>query len=286
MTAATLTSNGAPIPFTSDYFADLRVTEPVLEADALRARYAADGYVMLRGLVPADAVLDLREAYLKQFATDFCKNGDARRGAFSGRMPELPRHGFKGHPAYDFVRSDTFNAFADQPIFKILAEAFFNAPAERIRRTPLRHFVPGRKFASRAHMDRTYMDGVPNDIVTMWVPLGDSPLVAGSLVYLEDSHHDEQLERAVRAAAPMDRANDNRPLTHDLKWISEQTGRRWLSADFKAGDVVIHSPTIVHASTDPGETDYMRISTDIRFHRAGSPVDPRWTGDWSADDGY
>jgi len=120
----------------------------------------------------------------------------------------------------------------------------------------------------------------------MWVPLGDSPLVAGSLVYLEDSHHDEQLERAVRAAAPMDRANDNRPLTHDLKWISEQTGRRWLSADFKAGDVVIHSPTIVHASTDPGETDYMRISTDIRFHRAGSPVDPRWTGDWSADDGY
>jgi len=286
MTGAILTSNGKPIPFTSSYFAELKVTDPVVEADEMRARFAADGYVLLRGLVPTDSVLDLREAYLRQFDRSLCKDGDARRGAFSGNMPELPPHGFKGHPAYDFVRTDKFRAFADQPIFKILAEAFLGGPAERIRRTPLRHFVPGRQVASRAHVDRTYMDGVPTDTVTIWVPLGDSPLVAGSLVYLEESHQDSDLEQKVREAAPMDRANDNRPLTHDLKWIADQTGRRWLSADYKAGDVVVHSPTIVHASTDPGNTDYMRVSTDIRFLRKGSPADPRWNDDWAADDGY
>lgn len=286
MTGGILTSNGKPIPCTSNYFAKLKETDPVVEEPELRARFAADGYVLLRGLVPADAVLDLREAYLSQFTRDFCKDGDARRGAFSGAMPPLPKHGHKGHPAHAFVRSYEFRAFADQPIFKILAEAFLGAPSERIRRTPLRHFVPGRQVASRAHIDRTYMDGVPTDTVTIWVPLGDSPLVAGSLLYLEESHHDVSLEQRVRDAAPMDRANDNRPLTHDLKWIADQTGRRWLSADFKAGDVIVHSATIVHASTDPGNTDYMRVSTDIRFRRIGSPADPRWNDDWAADDSY
>ncbi len=286
MTGAILTSNGKPIPFTANYFATLKETDPVVEAAEMRARFADDGYVLLRGLVPQDSVLDVREAYFSHFDAAFFKDGDARRGAFSGAMPALPKHGYKGHPAYDFVRSEKFRAFAEQPIFKILAEAFFGGPAERIRRTPLRHFVPGRQVASRAHMDRTYMDGMPTDTVTIWVPLGDSPLVAGSLLYLEDSHQDENLERAVRDAAPMDRANDNRPLTHDLKWIADQTGRRWLSADFKAGDVVVHSPTIVHASTDPGNTDYMRVSMDIRFRRAGSLADPRWDSDWAADDGY
>ena len=82
------------------------------------------------------------------------------------------------------------------------------------------------------------------------------------------------------------RVHDNRPLTHDLKWIADTTGRKWLATDYAAGDIVIHSPAIVHASTDPSGTDYMRVSTDIRFRRAGSIADPRWASDWSADDGY
>jgi hypothetical protein len=286
MTAEILTSNGTSIPFTPHYFAALKDTDAGVEAAELRARYDADGYVMLRGAVPAHAVLDLREAYLSRFAPGLCKDGDTRRGAFTGSLPtDLPPHGFPGHPAYDFVRSDVFNAFADLPVFKTLAEAFFEAPAARIRRTPLRHFLPGRQIASRPHMDRTYIDGVAADVVTIWVPLGDSPLVSGGLLYLEGSHRDADLEQNVRAAAPNDRS-DRRSLSNDLKWVADRTGRRWLSADYRAGDVVIHSPAIVHASTDPGDTDYMRISTDLRFRRIGAPVDPRWANDWSADDGY
>ena len=193
----------------------------------------------------------------------------------------------KGHPAYDFVRSDTFRAFADQPALAQIAAIFFDAPAERIKRTPVRHFIPGRKFASRAHMDKTYIDGIAADVVTMWIPLGDCPVVSGGLLYLENSHQDAALEDKVRSAdAPTDRGNDTRPLTHDLKWIADQTARRWLTAEYEAGDMVIHAPTIVHASTDPGPTDYMRISTDIRFHRADRATDPRWADHWSADDGY
>jgi len=285
LTTAALTSNGTPIPFTSQYFGALKETDSAADSATVRDRYASDGYVLLRGALPAQTVWDMREAYFRMFESGLCKDGDTRRGTY-GAMPDgLPGHGLKGHPAHAFVRSETFRAFTGQPALQAIADAIFDGPASLIRRTPLRHFIPGRKIASRAHFDRTYIDGVVADVVTVWVPLGDCPITAGSLLYLEGSHDDTGLEQKVRGAAPMDRANDARPLTHDLKWLADLTGRRWLTTDYKAGDVVVHSPTIVHASTDP-VIDFMRLSTDIRFHRADSPTDPRWTNDWSADDGY
>ena len=72
---------------------------------------------------------------------------------------------------------------------------------------------------------------------------------------------------------------------HDLKWMSEYTRRRWLIADYAAGDVVIHLPLIVHASLDC-QSQEMRLSTDIRFLRQGTYYDPQWRDDWAADDTY
>lgn len=280
-----LTSNGSSIPYTSQYFGPLRETTPAALAD-IRARYHDDGYVLLRGAVPAEKVWDVRAAYLGLFGPDMCKNGDTRRGEFAGAMPALPGHGVPGHPAHAFVRSEAFRAFTGLPVFRDIAEAIFDDEAEQIRRTPLRHFIPGRKGASRAHLDKTYIDGVAEDLITLWVPLGDCPVEAGALMYLDGSHKDAGLEAEMRKHdAPTDRAHDARPITHDLKWLSDRTGRRWLTTHFKAGDIVIHSPSIVHASTDT-QVDMMRVSTDIRFQRKGAVSDPRWHADWSADDGY
>lgn len=282
---ATLTSNGSVIPYTSQYFGALRETSPSAVSH-VRARYQEDGYVLLRGAVPAEKVWDIRASYLDLFGPEMCKNGDTRRGEFAGTMPALPSHGVAGHPAHTFVRSETFRAFAGLPVFRDIAEAIFDDEAELIRRTPLRHFIPGRKGASRAHLDKTYIDGVAADLITLWVPLGDCPVEAGALLYLDGSHKDAGLAAGLREAeAPTDRAHDARPITHDLKWLSDRTGRRWLTTHFKAGDIVIHSPSIVHASTDT-QMDMMRVSTDIRFQRKGAASDPRWHADWSADDGY
>ena len=61
-------------------------------------------------------------------------------------------------------------------------------------------------------------------------------------------------------------------------------GGRWLYADYKAGDVAIHSPHIVHASLDT-QTDMMRMSVDIRFLPTSVEPDPRWLTKWAGDDG-
>src|SRR5262245_4834460 len=240
---------------------------------------------MLRDAIPSDIVLELREAYFRLFDPCLLKDGDARRGEFSGHRPEgLPPHGTKGHPAHTFVRTRQFIAFRQLPVFRAMAEALLGGPAKPVWRTPVRHFVRGSNVASRAHLDRTYLDCSIDSCVTIWVPLGDCPLQAGGLLYLEKSHKDPTVEAVSRAFGPTDRPSDWRPLTHDLKWLSEATGRRWLGEDYRAGDVVLHSPTIVHASTDP-QIDLMRLSTDIRFLRADAHDDSRWQRDWAADDG-
>ena len=228
----------------------------------------------------------LREAYFRLFDRRLLKDGDARRGEFSGQLPEgLPPHGMKGHPSHTFVRSKEFLAFRQLPLFCSMAEAILGAPVKSVWRTPLRHFIVGSKLASRAHTDRTYLDCDIGSCVTIWVPLGDCPLQAGGLLYLENSHEDAEIEPMARALGPTDRVEDRRPLTHDLKWLADATGRRWLGADYAAGDIVLHSPNIVHASTD-SQTDLMRVSIDIRFLREDARCDPRWQEDWAADDGY
>lgn len=270
LSSSVRTANGTPIPFSSRYFAPIRPTPADVSDDELRIRYRVDGYVLVRGVLPCDLVTALRDAYVQLY--------EAAR-----RLGPLPRHGAPGHPAYDFVRSSVFRAFVTQPRLRELAERLVGAPVVPIRRTPLRHFRPEAPVASRAHVDQTYIDGSPAEMVTIWTPLGPCPIAAGGLMYLEDSHADPSLEGRLRRSAPRDRAHDDRPITHDLKWLAEFTHKRWRVADFQAGDVAIHSPRVVHATLDPME---VRLSVDIRFARADRPLDGRWVGDWSADDGY
>ncbi len=280
---SSFTSNGVPVPTAPAYFGRLR--EAPARAD-WRAQYLEDGYLVLRGVLPADAVMAARAAYLARFDAELCRDGDYRAGVFSGVLPEgLPAHGVAGHPAHDFVRSSDFEALADAPIFADVAAALLAAPVKRVPRTPLRHFIKGTHRASRAHTDRTYLDEPVESCVTLWVPIGDCPMAAGALMYLEKSHKDIGIESRLRDGAPSDRTSDDRPISHDLGWVATQAQSRWLTADFQAGDLVAHVPTIVHASLDPA-MDYMRVSTDLRFLRAETPLDARWQDHWAADDGY
>lgn len=55
---------------------------------------------------------------------------------------------------------------------------------------------------------------------------------------------------------------------------SETFGRRWLVTDYEAGDVVLHTPYTIHASTmnyDPNNV--IRVGTDLRFVDSSKPWD-------------
>ena len=111
--------------------------------------------------------------------------------------------------------------------------------------------------------------------------MGDCPLERGGLVYLEGSHHrvlaEEATGRLKRPAAS---------ITADLPALADEYDARWLVADFEAGDLLVHSAHIVHASLDnidPG--GFIRLSTDIRYQRRDEPIDWRWQEHWHDQDG-
>ncbi|MCU4185455.1 phytanoyl-CoA dioxygenase family protein [Acidiferrimicrobium sp. IK] len=282
----TVTSNGVEIPFDADHFAPLRdSTALIADPAALRDRYETDGYVLVRNLLDPQRLRDLRAAYFEQFDPCYLKPGTrAADGIFSGRRPPgLNPHGTAGHPAHDFVRSQPFLDFCAKPELAALATTILGAPVEQLPRRILRHFDNSSPRASRAHVDYAYLDAGSDRLLTAWVPIGDCPLTTGALVYLEGSHLLAPADMD-RVRSRTDRADDRRPLSHDLAWVAEQLGRRWLYADFAAGDVIVHSPHTVHASLDT-TTESMRLSADLRYIAAGEPQDARWQEAWAGDDG-
>jgi hypothetical protein len=282
-----LSSNGVQIPVDDAMFAPQQeVADWRNRPEEMRRRFAQDGYVLLRGALDPDRVLDMRENYFARFDPILLAPGTTpREGVFSGVEPAgLPDYGTAGHPAYEMVRSAEFDAFSRRPGLRRIAETLLGGPAELLPRRILRHFQRSAARASRAHVDFDYMDRGSDSVVTAWVPLGDCPVECGGLVYLEGSHRlpREQLDQL---RDHTDRPHDRRPISNDLAMTARVLGGRWLWTDYRAGDVVLHSPHLVHASLD-NTSDLMRLSADLRFRRTDGRPDDRWNSDWSADDGF
>ena len=145
--------------------------------------------------------------------------------------------------------------------------------------------------ATKVHFDQCFLRGAPATSLTAWVPIGDVPPESGGLLYLENSvplgqafeeeftKNNATLSDAERLSAfnvnMMDRGN----LSRDAGEFAREKGqgRRWLVADYEAGDVVFHHPCMIHASgvnRDP--KGRIRLATDLRFADRAAPYDERW----------
>jgi ectoine hydroxylase-related dioxygenase (phytanoyl-CoA dioxygenase family) len=281
-----LTSNGLAVPVDQQHSGPLRDSSSLrFDPEALRSRYQEDGYLYLRDVLDRDTVMEIRGAYFAAFAPGYLRGGTSpAEGIFSGQRPaQLPAHGVAGHPAHAFVRSARFASFAADPRLEALAATVLGGPVRRLPRAIVRHFDRSRPMASRAHVDYSYLDHGSDQLVTLWIPLGDCPRPTGGLMYLEGSHRAER-STFDRLRTVTDRPGDTRAISHNLAWVASQLGCRWLWADYHAGDVTVHSPHIVHASLDT-TTDVMRLSADLRFLRQGEQADGRWLLAWAGDDG-
>jgi ectoine hydroxylase-related dioxygenase (phytanoyl-CoA dioxygenase family) len=281
-------SNGVPVTTDSEHFAPMRDSTALLgDPEKLRSQFQQDGYVYLRGVLDREKVMRLRAFYFDMFDPAYFAAGTAPgEGIWSGSVPAGQlSHGVAGHPAHTLVRSPEFEEFAASPELESVAQILLaDADVFQLPRQIVRHFNKG-PLSSRAHTDYDYMDRGTAHIITMWLPVGDCPVQSGGLTYLEGSHTIAKEDLQVLKSKRTDRPGDNRPISHDLDWTAQQLGgRRWLYADYEAGDVAIHSPHLVHASLDT-QTDMMRMSVDLRFLPRSVEPDPRWLVKWSGDDG-
>lgn len=282
----TVSSNGVGLPFTADLFGPMRDSRDALGDPAeLRRRLRTEGYLHLPGLLDPDRVRGLRRAYFASFPPgSFDPDADPDEGVPAPDPPvALPPHGVAGHPAHAFVRGERFRRFVDDPALRDLAAALLEGDVVRLPRAILRHFPGGTARSSRAHTDHDYMDRGSGRVLTTWIPAGDCAVRGGGLVYLEDSGSIGRAELD-ELRAVTDRPGDTRPISHDLGLVARRLGRRWLCTDYRAGDVAVHTPWVVHAALDTA-TRTARVSVDVRFARRDAAPDERWDRPWAADDG-
>jgi ectoine hydroxylase-related dioxygenase (phytanoyl-CoA dioxygenase family) len=289
----TLQSNGYPLSSAPERMSRLVATSSNRSMAELHEQYQAQGYLWLKGLLDREEVLAFRRRYFEFFrdAGMLAPGSDAVDGIYSGDpMPNFNKQ------LVEIVRWAAYEAFClSKPVWQFY-EAFFEGAPYLHKRKLIRHGLPQDTHCTGAHYDLVYLRGGTNRICTSWIPIGDTAVEMGGLVYLEGSDTWGRQNEAAYNARSADLPAEERIsaynkhmstgwLSQNLAEIADSLKTRWLVADYEAGDMVIHSPYMVHASTmniDAGMR--IRLSTDIRYQRVRDEIDVRWNNHWSFDD--
>ncbi len=287
-----LTAFGHDVDTQPEHFGALRDSSAIRDdGDALRARMAEDGYLYLPGYFDTAAVLAARRGLTDRLAEDdLLEPGTPILDAVARQGPPT------GKPA---TRTDLL-AKQVAPLQQLLYTGPMMDFYRRLLGGEVRHFdytwlrvvKPGR--ATPPHMDIVFMGrGTPN-LYTAWTPLGDISLAMGGLMILEGSHRLDHVKETY-GRRDVDTYCSNLPHTNADAWASgqkrwsghlsknaarlrETLGGRWLTTDYRMGDLLTFSMFTIHASLD-NQTDRIRLSTDTRYQSADEPADPRWVGE-------
>ncbi len=290
----------------------LRPTPRDTPLSEMQRRYAQDGYVWIKNVIPRDDVYDFRQTYFTHLAaTGLLKQGTSPRdGIFNPALDPHKHQGLGATPEksaeslLDAVHADDkYHEFLAHPALRAMVRGLTGWEKEvMMNRGLVRHNVPGSKCPSGIHYDQLFLRAGDPVFVSAWVPIGDCAADGGGLMYLEDScplgqsveanFHDKQqkedMPREERISAFNRHMGELGHLSHDAEqWAKEEgQGKRWLVADYEAGDVVFHSPWMIHSSSrneDGGGR--IRLATDLRFYEEGARVDERWTKHFFHGDG-
>ena len=170
--------------------------------------------------------------------------------------------------------------FQHPKMWALFAE-LFEVPEDQVATTWYKWLraVPTNGFTG-LHFDRVYMGQGSPRLLTLWLPLGDTPSVLGSLLVAPGSHSSSQF-------ASLRASYGSRPAGKDgtvSGWCADDPGTlealcgpiNWVTADFKAGDICILGLDVLHmSSTNTSSPTRYRISCDTRWQPAADPVDKR-----------
>jgi len=273
-----LTSRGFALDMSLDSFGELRRSSDVLgDTEELRRRRLEDGYLYLPGFFPRDDVAAARNEFVSRLRDLNALDPDypvEQAIAAKNLPPNIARA---------VVRE---NAPLRDVVFSTRLLKFY----EKLLGSDVRHYdhiwtrvvAPGEGTAP--HCDLVYMGRGTHDVMTAWIPYGDVSLDLGGLMLLEKSH--TQTERLRKyLASDVDTYCENRgPYKHKSGLLSsnpaslrEKMGGRWLTAEFRMGDLLTFGMKLVHASLD-NQTRAFRMSSDSRYQLASEPIDERWVG--------
>ena len=222
-------------------------TDFLHDGDELHRRMERDGYLFVRGLLPAAVVEDLRMQILEiARAAGWVQTGrplaDAVADLNGFCVEPEPEYMQKYHAMYKLPE---FHAIQHHPnLMGIIGRTIF----------------PQREaFTTPPHQDFIPIQGTA-DTYTAWIPLGDLPAELGGLQVAAGSH-----QRGVYDFQPAIGAGG-------LEVLDPLDGT-WAYSPFEQGDVLIFHSMTVHKGL-PNSSDRLRMSIDARYQKASEPVAP------------
>lgn len=276
-TLPALSSNGVPLKTDPESLGELRDSSGIVaDATALRQRMTDDGYLFFRGLIERDTVLAARREILLKYAVI---------GEIDPEHPVMDAiHCTDNAVALANLRAFSESVRSGDAYERVVLDGGLLGMYERLLDGEVRpydfrwpRFVrPGE--ACGFHYDGPYMNRGTERVCTSWIPLGDVPRHEGALTILERSH---KCDKLLRSYAQADADRDG------LEWLStdpvklqRQFGGRWLTTDFRAGDVLCFTMHTLHGALDNlSPIGRCRLSSDTRYQRADEPFDERWNGE-------
>ena len=242
-------------------FHEIQTTD--LTSSAMRDEIRTKGYVLLRSILPGEAVRSL--------LGDVTKVLYAAGWLLPGYEPieRMANHSAAcgdPDPAFKRVYQEVFNLelfhalphqSALQTVMKMLVGDQLLIHPKPIGRLIFPH---SERLVVHAHQDYQFMGGDP-ECFTVWIPLHDCPVNVGPLQILEGSHrfgfqvHDK--ENLHVPEIPADR----------------EMGDEWVGGQIDAGDVLIFHSLTIHAAS-PNLSNKLRLSLDCRFQDSRRAFNP------------
>lgn len=252
---------------------------------ALRQRIHEKGYLLMRGLLNRDEVLESRREMVRRLGAMNClQPGTDPMDAIANK-----EHPATFHPELAKGNEAMRKVVYAGPMMQFWAEFFEEKPLH-FDFTWVRTVMPG--WGTPCHADVSYMGRGTHELFTAWTPMGDVDFVQGGLLVLEGSNRNERLHKALESSdVDAHCVNRTGPASQDAwgrrqgGWMKapapklrQSLGGRWLTEEFSAGDVLFFDVFSIHASLD-NHSDRVRLSTDTRYQRASQPTDERWMGE-------
>lgn len=255
-------------------------------SDQLHASADADGYILIRNLLPRSLV----EKVAAEMAVPMAEAGWIPRGEpLETARADLSKFCVEPQPPFMkvFYKQLSLRSLHALKHHENLIAVFQDMFGEEVFSPP--HFVtrlafPYRDaFATPAHQDYTHFEGSRRNWAA-WIPFTDVDHERGGLAVAAGTHKGGVLDmRPALGAGQMVIDSDLDQL--DWRWSPMQTG-----------DVLIHNCQTIHKGL-PNNSGAMRVSMDCRYQPLSDPIGEKYLGvshqmrtwdqlygDWEADD--
>lgn len=283
-----LASLGHELDLSEESFGPLRDSRDVIgDISALRTRMEEEGYLFLPGYLNRELVFEARAVITGCLA---------KEGLLDPAHPHIEAVIQQGKKS--FLRLDATKDNA--PLAKLLYSGLMMGFFTRFLGGEVRHFdetwlrAVGPGNGTPPHGDVVYMGRGTRKLYTAWVPLGDVTFEMGGLMLLEGSSRQApKLKNYL--SRDVDTYCTNYPDADEIaagkkKWhwdgylsknpvtLREKLGGRWLTGEYRAGDLLVFGMSTIHGSLD-NRSDQIRLSSDSRYQLASEPIDERWIGE-------